>query len=76
MRLSVIPDDNTVCIDGLCKRGIDMSSIAPNVHAFQWYETWGDLEIVNSETGKPENIKVHSLDDFQDVINQWENMNS
>jgi len=73
MRITVIRDDNAVYIDGVCKTGIDMSSIPPHVNAMQWYDTYGDEESTDPETGRPVNTIITSLDDYQGVISQWEN---
>jgi len=50
-----------------------MSSIPPNVNAMQWYDTYGDEESTDPETGRPVNTIITSLDDYQGVISQWEN---
>lgn len=50
MRLTVIPVDGAVYIDGVSYAGLDLSScgIPENVHALQWYETFGELEFKRS----------------------------
>ena len=72
MRVTVVVPDNVVCIDGDCIGGIDMSSVPPLVRAMQWYETYGDVESTDPETGRPINTIITSLDDYQGVIAQWE----
>lgn len=49
MRLTIIPSDNTVCVSGVCYAPLDLSacSVPPNIHALQWYETSGQIEIYN-----------------------------
>lgn len=46
MRLSIIPLDGTVCVNGVCKTSLDLSQcgIPDGVHALQWYETNGEIE--------------------------------
>lgn len=69
MRLTVIVDDQQVCIDGVCFDGIDLSQLSQNnIHAIQWYETYGEVEY----TSRVENLKIDSLDDFLWVIDAWE----
>jgi hypothetical protein len=46
MRLSIIPSDQAVYVDGASQLGLDLSFIPSNIHALQWYETHGELEFV------------------------------
>jgi hypothetical protein len=51
MRLTIIPIDNAVYLNGICRAPLDLTpcNIPENVHALQWYETEGEIEF----TGKP-----------------------
>lgn len=71
MRATIVPADHIVCIDGVCKSDIDMSSVNPDVHAVQWYETYGEVETLDPVTRRPVNIVIHNLDDYSAVIDQW-----
>jgi hypothetical protein len=44
MRLTIIPDDKAVYVDGEAMDGLDMSSIDPTIHAVQWDGTRGEIE--------------------------------
>ena len=46
MRLIIIPSDKAIGIDGefFSKIGEDLSWIPSNIHAIQWYDTWGEVE--------------------------------
>lgn len=69
MRLIVLAEDGQVCIDGVCLNKIDLSQLTQNnIHAIQWYETYGEVEY----KGNAENLKINSLDDFLWVIDAWE----
>jgi hypothetical protein len=49
MRLTIIPSDNTVCVSGVCYTPLDLSAcnVPANIHALQWYETLGQIEMYN-----------------------------
>lgn len=69
MRLTIIVPDTAVYIDGVCKFGIDMSTIPAGVQAVQWYESAGDVEAIID--GRYTNTPITSLAPYQAVIDQW-----
>jgi len=46
MRLTIIPSDNCVYVNGVAKNNLNLSAcgIPSDVHALQWYETRGWIE--------------------------------
>lgn len=44
MRVTIVPADNIVTIDGNGINGVDLSFIDPTIHAVQWYGTTGSVE--------------------------------
>jgi hypothetical protein len=44
MRVTIVPDDRVVIVDGVSKT-VDV--VWPNVHAAQWYNTYGTIEWKN-----------------------------
>lgn len=45
MRLTIVPEDGLVLMDGVSIEGIDMSGLLErNVHAIQWNGTKGEIE--------------------------------
>lgn len=71
MRLTIIPSDNTVYIDGVGYSNIDLTWI-PNidgkkVHAVQWVDDEGEIEFV----GPHQNLKIGELDIFEKSIDLW-----
>jgi len=46
MRLTIVPSDKTIIVDGQGCSGIstDWSWVPSNVHAVQWFDTWGEVE--------------------------------
>lgn len=70
MRLTIIPEDKLVIINGRAINGIDLSFINQTYRAIQWYETHGEIEVY--ENGVPiENKPITSIDEFQPAIDEW-----
>lgn len=77
MRLTIIPIDGAVYKDGASYHALDLSFIPASIHAFQWYETFGELEhksnFINGEVVKPSNEIVNELPDWaQQALVKWE----
>lgn len=77
MRLTIVPDDTLVSIDGNPIRGIDMSwvplyetklGIMTSVHAVQWYEDRGEVELKCNDP----NIEITELGIFETAIVKYE----
>jgi len=66
MRLTIIPEDKTIRIDEEFMLNIeqDMSWIPENIHAVQWYDTWGEIEY---KDGSP-NERIEELGIYQQAI--------
>jgi hypothetical protein len=78
MRLTIIPSDRSVYIDNVVYTNLDLSycSVPNNVHAFQWYDTYGELEFkrsfVDGQVIHPENKIVLELPDWVNAcIAKW-----
>lgn len=72
MRLTIIPSDQFAAIDGVGYNGVDMSSVAVNVHAVQWSDDAGWIEFVVDPDGtKQANEVIDSIAQFQPVIDSW-----
>lgn len=71
MRLTIIPSDKAIGIDGefFLNIGEDLSWIPSNVHALQWYDTWGELEF---NDGSP-NEKIEELGIYEQAVQTVEN---
>jgi len=74
MRATIIPSDQFCSVDGVGFHGVDMTSVAPEVHAMQWYGTHGEIEVQDPLNGKViSNDIINSLDAFQAVLDSyWE----
>jgi hypothetical protein len=44
MRVTIIPDDKLVVVNGEPVEGVNMSSMPSEIHAVQWYEDHGEIE--------------------------------
>jgi hypothetical protein len=77
MRLTIIPVDSFVALDGdSSHRPLDLSdcNIPANVHALQWYGTEGELEFVdNPDRTKPQNEIITVLPDWASAcVTVWQ----
>jgi len=68
MRMTIIPVDSRVSIDGYSIDGLDLSWIPENIHAVQWYDTYGEVELVTTEP----NIVITELGIYEQAIPLWE----
>lgn len=72
MRLTILPSDKSVYVDGRCYSGIDMSWIPKindtDVHAVQWYNDYGEIELITNDL----NIEITELGVFEKAIPLWE----
>jgi hypothetical protein len=71
MRLTIIPGDKYIAIDdnGILDIQQDLNWIPSNVHALQWYDTWGEVEY-NDETP---NERIENLGIFEQAITDFNN---
>jgi hypothetical protein len=71
MRLTIIPGDKYIAIDdnGILDIQQDLNWIPSNVHALQWYDTWGEIEY-NDTTP---NERIENLGIFEQAITDFNN---
>jgi len=73
MRVTIIPIDGSVSVDGVGFGGLDLTFMDPSVHAVQWYETHGEVEVKNPVTQRMVgNEAITSIDAFQPAIDAWQ----
>jgi hypothetical protein len=72
MRITVITQDRLVSIDGQAFDGINLSALDSNIHAIQWYDTDGEVEIVDNRGRHIENRIITSFDEYSFLIPLWE----
>lgn len=74
-RVTVIPSDAICTADGVSKVGVDMSSLPANLHAMQWYGTWGEEEYNDLETRQMlPNVRITSLDAYAAVFASYQQL--
>ncbi|SRR5580765_2864976 len=75
MRLSIVPGNNSVTIDGASElMNLAIYPALEGVHAVQWYGSKGHLEFDNS--GFPDvefkpNEAITDISPYQDIIDAW-----
>ena len=73
MRLTIVPVDGAVSVNGKGFGGLDLSFMEASVHAVQWYETHGEIERKDPITGRMvANEVITSIDVFQPVLDVWQ----
>lgn len=76
MKISIIADDKTVCINGVCYGGLDLSLMPSNIHAVQWYEIFGEVEFrsvfENNQITRPQNEVITDITPFMFVEPLWQ----
>jgi len=73
MRVTIIPADGFVSINDANFSNLNLSLIDPTIHAVQWYDTYGEVEIKDAETNRiVENRQITSIDEFQPAIDAWQ----
>lgn len=72
LRATIIPSDKFCSVDGVSFVGVDMTNVAADVHAMQWFGTWGEQELLDLKTGRIDrNEKIDNLDAYQAVLNSY-----
>ncbi len=66
MRVTIIADDGKVGVDGVF-RGVDLSTLDPNIHAVQWDGAKGHIEFKDRS---PEQ-QITDISAFQSFIDAW-----
>lgn len=66
MRVTIIPSDGVVIVDGVAVHGLNMSDIDASVHAVQWYGSKGVVEYI--ENVPP--AEIDSIVPFQPLLDR------
>jgi hypothetical protein len=72
MRVTIIPADGFVSVDGEGYIDLDLSFMASDIHALQWYDTEGELEIQDARGRVIENRPIDSLGPYQPALDAWQ----
>ena len=77
MRLIIVPISGTVSKNGICYNNLDLSFMPSNIHAVQWYDTFGEIEIKDVITNKMiANEPITDITIYNDAITLWEEANT
>lgn len=72
MKVTIIPRDAVVAVDGVAIQGIDMSTLDPELHAVQWYGEAGEEEYSDPATSKMlRNVVITSLDAYSAQLQEY-----
>lgn len=72
MRLTIIPSDGFVSVDGEGYSGIDLSFMPADIHAVQWYDTEGEIEYRDSRGRATRNETIEDVAVFQPAVVAWQ----
>lgn len=72
MRVTIIPSDGTVIKDGVAYSGLSFALNDPNIHAVQWYDTEGEIELVDARGRVVENRDITDLSPYQSALIAWQ----
>ena len=71
MRVTIIPADGFVSIDGQGFDNLDLSFMDPSIHAIQWYGTDGELERKDNRGKIIANEAVFDISPYQAAVDAW-----
>jgi hypothetical protein len=72
MRATIIPSDGFCSVDGVGFNGVDMTTVAPTVHAVQWYGTYGEVEVQDPQKGQMiRNEEIQNLTEYEAVFESY-----
>lgn len=72
-RISIIPADGIVAVNGMSVSGLDLSFLPDEIHAIQWYGERGEVEFRTDLYGyKKMNEKIDSFKLFEKAVDLFE----
>jgi hypothetical protein len=70
MRVTIIVEDAAVYVAGQALK-VDVSSIDADIHAVQWYDTFGEVEYKTINGNRKPNLKITDLSPFLHHVDNW-----
>jgi hypothetical protein len=64
-RITVVKGDGLIIVDKEGYSGIDLSFLDANIHAIQWYDTYGEIERKDERNRHLPNEEITSLGAFE-----------
>ena len=68
MKITIIPEDKTVIVDGVAASEIDMSGSDQHIHAIQWQDDKGEIEWKKSSPTGIHNEEIFSFEPFEFIL--------
>lgn len=72
MRFTIIAANKMVIKDGIAYDELDFSLPDASIHAVQWYDTEGEIEIADNRKRIIENRIITDLTPFQPALDAWQ----
>lgn len=69
MRVSIIPADGIVIVEGAAEK-VDLSSMDQSIHAVQWFTDVGEIEYFRDEKRRG-NEAIDDFSPFQQFVDLW-----
>lgn len=71
MRVTIIPTDGFVSVDGKGINQLDLSFIDSSIHAIQWYDDEGEIEIKDNRGRTVRNEIINSIEPYRKSLDLW-----
>ena len=72
MRVTIIPTDGFVSVDGEGYSKLDLAFMDADIHALQWYDTEGEIERADSRGRIAANEAITDLIPYQPALDAWQ----
>jgi hypothetical protein len=72
MRITIIPNDGFVSVDGEGYSEIDLSFMDSSIHALQWYDTEGEIERQDNRGRVVANEEITDITPYQSALDAWQ----
>jgi hypothetical protein len=72
MRITIIPNDGFVSIDGEGYSDLDLSFMDDNIHALQWYDNEGEIERKDNRGRVVANEEITDITPYQPALDEWQ----
>jgi len=72
MRVTIIPSDGFVSVDGEGYGDLDLSFMDSDIHAMQWYDTDGEVERQDNRGRIVANEAITDLTPYQPALDAWQ----
>ena len=71
MRVTIIPADQFVSVNGDGCHGVDLSFLPSDVHAIQWFGTYGNVEYADDMGAALAVVHIDTLDEYTAALQNW-----